>query len=232
MEEKIVDLAEHKYAFAIPAYDGKINVETSSALIDTTNRLTQGGVSWNVLTIKGCALIDATRNELCHKFLHETDADIMICVDSDVSWDWESMQRLLIFSTLYPTVAGIYCSRTEPAKFHLNTTQFETDNNGLLDHSGTGMGFVSLQRSLLENLDVPTYKHPKYPQLMKQFFKCEIQNDVYTGEDIVFFRMLAALGYKPKADINITLRHHGSKDYDYQIKDYIFKENLNGIQAT
>lgn len=233
MKETTVDLTQHKYAFAIPAYDGKMHVETTSALIDTTSKLAQGGVGWSVITIKGCALIDVTRNELCHKFLHETDADIMICIDSDISWDWENMQRLLVFSTLYPSVAGVYCSRTEPAKFHLNTEQLETDNNGLLDHTGTGMGFVSLQRSMLEELDVPKFTHPKYPDKpMKQFFKCEIQGDTFTGEDIVFFRMLAERGYRPKADINITLKHHGFKDYDYQIKDYIFKENLNGIQTT
>lgn len=226
-----VDLTQHKYAFAIPAYDAKVQLETMTSLMDTIARLTQHGISWNLVSIKGSSLIDATRNELTHKFLHETDADIMICIDSDVSWPWESMERLLVFSTLYPTVAGVYCGRIDPPKFHLNLEEVNTDNNGLINHSGTGMGFVSLQRSLLENLDVPTYKHPKYEQRMKQFFKCEVQNDVYSGEDIVFFRELVKQGITPKADINITLTHHGHKDYDYQIKDFIFKEDLNGISS-
>lgn len=231
MSQVEVDLSKHKYAFAVPCYDGRVQLDTMAALIETTSRLSQMGLSWSLITIKGSALIDATRNELMHKFLHETDCDICISIDSDVSWDWKSMERMLIFSTLYDSFAGVYCSRNDPPKFHLNTEDTESDLNGLVSHSGTGFGFVSVSREALEKMDVPTFKHKKYEQRMKVFFKQEVQNDTYIGEDIYFFREFVKQGFSARADLNIQLKHHGPKDFDYQLKDYIFKENFNGIQS-
>jgi hypothetical protein len=218
-----VDLTKHKYAFCIPAYEGKVQLETMNSLMDTTTRLTQYGVPWVLLSIRGSALIDATRNELCHKFLYETDADIMVCIDADIGWEWAAMERLLVFSTLYDTISGIYCSRKEPPTFHLNLLEEQTDANGLISHNGCGMGFTAIQRKVLEGLQVPTYTHNDYDKKLKQFFKCEIQNDVYTGEDICFFRELHKQGFISKADVNIDLVHYGPKAFDYKISDFLFR---------
>lgn len=231
MEQVEVDLRAHKYAFAMPCYDGRVQVDTMASLLESTGRMTQWGLSWSILTIKGSALIDATRNELVHKFLHQTDADILIFIDNDISWEWESMERLLVFSTLYDSVCGVYCSRMDPPKFNLNVLETTPDSNGMLRHNGTGFGFVSLKREVLEKMEVPTFKHKQYPDPMKVFFKQEIQDNTYIGEDIYFFREMTRQGFEARADINIELKHHGPKDFDYQLKDY-FKEILNGIQTT
>lgn len=224
MEQVEVDLTKHKFAFAIPCYDGKVQVDTMTSLLETCGRLTQMGITWQFITIKGSALIDATRNEIMHKFLHETECDILINIDSDISWSWESMERLLVFSTIYDSMAGVYCSRTDPPKFHLNLLDTVPDENGLVRHNGTGFGFVSLKREVLEKMDVSTFKHKKYDDRMRVFFKQEVQNDTFIGEDIYFFREMVKQGFTAYADINITLKHHGPKDYDYQLNQYVFKK--------
>lgn len=229
-----IDLSRSKYCFAIPAYDGKLCLETHTSMLNTTNKLTQMGVPWCAISLRGCALVDSARNQLFHKFLHETDADILVFIDADISWDWESMERLLVWSNLYPCIAGVYCSRIDPPKFTVNVVKQKLNEHGLLQIEGVGLGFTAITRSALEYLNVPQYEDKAYDKPLKQFCKVGLRNGKYIGEDIDFFMTLHEQGIPSYADPGIELKHHGNKTYSYQFKDYISEiigEN-NGLSSV
>jgi len=225
-------LDKHKYAFAIPCYEGKIQTETTLSLLDTSGRFSNLRIPHSFLIIRGGALIHDVRNELVHRFLHLTDCDTLICIDADIQWDWDALLRLLVMSENYPIVAGCYPSRVDPVKFIVNNTTDRLNEHGLLECDGIGMGFVAIQRQVFEKMKVPAYEHSKYDKPVKAFFQLGLQkreNDKIAkpvGEDVWFFREAYKQGFPCMVDPAISLIHHGSKAYDYQFKDYV-KEILN-----
>lgn len=233
------ELTSHKYAFAIPAYEGNVKVETMLSLIDTSGKLSSMHIKHVHISIRGGALIADVRNELVHRFLHLTDCDTLICIDADIQWDWDSMLRLMVLSEQYPIIAGVYPARMDPVKFIVNHTKDTLNEHGLLETNGLGMGFVAIQRQVFEKMDVPTYEHKEYPQPVKQFFATGIQNNKPVGEDVWFFREAYKQGFPCWVDPGINLIHHGYKAYDYKFQDYVHQilrkeETLgdeNGVQA-
>lgn len=216
-----VDLSAHRYAIAIPCYEGKMQVETCTSLLTTTHKFNQHGVGHAFLIIRGGALIADVRNELCHRFLHETDCDTLICIDADIEWTWEALERLLVFSHYHPVVAGIYPARVEPTKFIVNHRSRQLNEMGLLPVEGCGMGFVAIQRSCLENMKTDEYDHKDYPVPVKQFFATTIEDRKPIGEDVFFFRRATEQGFECMVDPGIDLKHHGTKVYDAKLQDYI-----------
>lgn len=233
------NLGEHKYMFAIPAYEGKIQAETALSCLSTSGKLTAQGIPHVFNLIRGGALIDAVRNEIVHRFLHETECDTLVCIDADIEFDWESMERLLVFSGHYPIIAGAYCSRQDPPKFVIKPMSKTLNEHGLMPVAGMGFGFVAIQRQVFEKMaeDTPTYFDELSQKHTKAFFRTgQIGEDgKYIGEDVWFFKEAVRMGFTPMLDPGITLKHHGPKSFDYQIKDYVEQllalgENY-GIQA-
>lgn len=221
------DLATHKYMFAIPAYEGKLQVETALSCLSLSGKLTQSGVPHCFNIIRGSALIDAARNEIVHRFLNESECDTLICIDADIEFSWEAMERLLVFSDKYPIVAGVYCSRQDnPPKFVVNVLKNELNEHGLLPVQGMGFGFVAIQRQVFEKLKeiTPVY----FDELLKKdtyaFFRtgqiCPEKNN-YIGEDVWFFKQAVKAGFTPYVDPGIELIHHGYKAYNFQFKDSV-----------
>jgi len=154
----------------------------------------------------------------------------MVCIDSDISWEWEAMQRLLVFSHYYPIVAGVYPMRKDPPGFFVNGYGGpETANeHGLLACRGTGMGFVAITRKALEQIPAPTYFSPQYPEYpMKAYFQCGLVNNRSFGEDIWFFEEAYKAGITTMIDPGIDLLHHGKKTYDYQFQHAVQKDILS-----
>ena len=218
------ELTGHKYAIAIPCYEGKIQTETTLSLLDTSGKLTLMGIAHAFIVVRGGALIADVRNEMTHRFLHLTDCDTMICIDADIEWSWDDFLRLIVLSSNYPIVAGCYPARLDPVKFIINNTTDKLNEHGLVECNGIGMGYVAIQRQVFEKMNVPTYHNKSYPDLpMKCFFDTGIQNNERIGEDVWFFREAYNQGFPCMVDPEIQIKHHGTKVYDYKFKDYVYQ---------
>lgn len=235
------NLAEKSFMFAIPAYEGKLQVETAMSMLVLAGKLTQAGVRHCFNVVRGGALIDLARNEIAHRFLNETECDILVCIDADIEFTWESMERLLVFACHYPMVCGAYCSRTEPPKFIVNAIEEKPKLNqhGLIPVKGLGFGFVALQRKTLEAMKpyVDTYvDKAAEAKEVYQFYRTGEKNErrEVIGEDVYFFKKAVEAGITPYLDPGITLIHHGSKAFNYQLKDYIDQliGDSNGLQKN
>lgn len=237
--EIVSEITKHKYAIAIPAYDGNIKTETAMSLLDTSGKLCRLNVPHAFIVIRGGALIHDVRNELVHRFLTTTDCDTMICIDADIQWDWDAFLRLAVLSEHYPIVAGAYPCRTDPVKFIVNNTTNKLNEHGLLECNGVGMGFVAIQRKVFETMTAPEYEHKEYDKPLKAFFQVGIQDGKPVGEDVWFFRDAYKQGFPCMIDPAINLVHHGFKAYDYKFQDYVHQilepektlGEENGIQA-
>jgi len=239
-KEIAADLSEHQFMFAIPCYEGKLQVETAISCLSLAGKLSSQSVKHCFNVVRGGALIDAVRNEMFTRFLDETECDILVCIDADIEFDWSSMERLLVFACHYPIVAGAYPCRVDPPKFIINALEEKPSFNehGLVAIKGLGFGFVAIQRSALEKLKeiTPQYIDKVSGKKTWQFFKTGEINEVgeYVGEDVYFFKKAVEVGITPYLDPGISLKHHGSKVFDYKLMDCIdqlVKGESNGLQT-
>lgn len=219
------DLSKHSYAIAVPCYEGKIVAETALSLCSLSHNLTARKVKHAFLIVRAGALIDAVRNELFDRFLHETpECDTIILIDADIEFSWEDAERLLVFSDMYPVVSGTYSGRIDPPKFVVNVMDNKLNEHGLLPHGGTGLGFTAVTRAALESLKVEEYHTLEKPEKkIKEFCRTgrNSETGLYVGEDVFFFKKCLEAGIQPYIDPGISLKHHGTKVYDFPFKNAI-----------
>jgi hypothetical protein len=214
------NLCEHTYSFAMPAYDGKICMETSLSILDSCAQLAKGGVGFSFNFIRSGALIDATRNELIYRFLNETKADTLICIDADIVFSFEMLKRLLIYSHHYPIVTGAYTGKADVPKFIVTVADNKLNKDGLLPVNSLGFGFVAIQRKALEQMAplLDSYYMKDFGTDIKAYFRLLIENGQYVGEDIYFFNKAVEAGIQPMLDPMIELGHMGIKQYNTPFK--------------
>lgn len=213
--EESVDLALHSYFFAVPAYDGLLNLETVGGIVGSVAHLSRHGILNQTCLLRGGTLIDMARNQIVNGFL-KSDCDTLIFIDADIAFDWEGMLRLLAFSCRYPLVMGAYQKRSEPVEFPIRVDG-PINKDGLLPVSGIGLGFCAIKRMVFEELDKHnpvTYDNKDGGGLTQAYFRSVQEGGKYIGEDIYFFRKCKEAGIQPMLDPHIELGHIGSKVYN------------------
>lgn len=210
-----VDLADHSYYFAVPAYDGLLNLETVGGIVGTVAQLSRFGISNQTCLLRGGTLIDMARNQITNGFL-KSEADTLIFIDSDIAFDWDAMKRLLAFSCKYPVVAGAYQKRADPPEFPIKVDG-PLNEDGLLPVSGVGLGFCAIKRSVFETLDKfnpVMYDNKDGGGWQAAYFRSVQEEGRYIGEDIYFFRKCKEAGIQPMIDPGIELGHIGPKVFN------------------
>lgn len=229
--ETAFNLEGQHFHFALPCYDGKLHTETALGLIESSSRLTAMGLGHRVSIIRSGSLIDQTRNELVDRFLQDEKSTVMVFIDSDISFNWENMLRLLAFSTEYPIISGAYPNKKEPTSFTVNWMDNKLNKHGLLPVHSMGIGFTAIQRQVFEKLDAEPYYHKKLKRDLKAYFQCKLRDGVFMGEDIFFFDSVVKAGFQPYIDPRIELGHMGYKEYFHPFKD-VLPELINDERAV
>lgn len=214
----------------MPNYYGNIPMETMVSMLKTQETLTGMGIPLDFLFERGNALIDSARNNLVAQYLKRSVAQKMFFIDSDMAWTPDDFIRILAFSTIYPSVAATYTTRSDnPHKFFLNVgddDKFELNEHGLLRVEGLGLGFSCFDRKLIEEASAKARKYKTEEGRIARLFKIGMSKEgKYQGEDISFFKLLKDLGYSTWVDLDITLTHVGTKLYKASPREALEKLN-------
>ena len=219
--EKSFNLAGRKLMIAIPAYDGKLNIDSAFALSNLAVRTQQLGVKLYMTHLSGCSLITKARNALVADFL-KSDADTLLFVDADVVINADDVLRLLALSQDKDITAGIYPRRGMDRKFFLDyylddNGALEFDANGMLRVKRIGTGFMMIQRHVFETL---IERHPEWAyennvdnRTDYAVFDLGIVNGEYFGEDYLFCDRATAEGFTVFLDPAISLPHVGTEKF-------------------
>ena len=147
----------------IPAYDNKLNIDSSFALANLAIKAKEMGFQLYLTHLSGCSLITKARNSLVADFL-KSDADTLLFVDADVVVTADAILRLMALSIGKDITAGIYPRRGMDRKFFLDyyldeNGALEFDANGLLRVKRIGTGFMMIQRHVIETMIA---NHPEW----------------------------------------------------------------------
>lgn len=199
-----------KIDIGIPAYDGKIHVETARSLWNEQGVAGGCGVDLQVKFLPGVSLITLARNQLAQEFM-DGDADVLVFIDSDVSWEPGDLIRLA--SHPVDLVGGAYRYKSQDENYPvgwLGTPELWAVN-GLLEVARMPAGFLACKRSAFEKMK-DAYPERGYEHMGAKahaYFTAPFRDGSLFGEDAAFCEDFRAIGGKVYLDPELTLTHTG-----------------------
>lgn len=226
-EEKAISLAGRTLMIGVPAYDGKLNIDTAFALANLAVEAGKLGVKLRLTHFSNCSLITTARNGLVSDFL-SSDADALLFIDADVIVKAEDVLRLFALSIGKDITAGIYPRRGMDRKFFLDyyldeNNALHFDENGLLRIKRIGTGFMMIQRHVLETM---IERHPEWAyhnnvenRTEHALFDLGLVDGQYFGEDYLFCERAAQEGFTVYLDPSISLPHIGTAKFERNFEE-------------
>jgi hypothetical protein len=210
-----------KIYVAVPAYDGRITIETARSLCDEQVMAALSGIELSVQFVPGGSLVTTVRDRIASDFL-ASGADRLVFIDSDVSWNLGDLVKLAQYPVDF--VGGCYRYKQEPEGYpvmFLDKEELWADpETGLIEVAAVPAGFLSLSRAVFEQLQAATpnraYKH--FEKEMHAFFHAPPGG----GEDGAFCTEWRAIGGKVWLAPEMKLTHTGgSRDFTGTIGDWL-----------
>lgn len=199
----------------MPAYTGQISVQTAHSIDAALGVLASAGVKVDTHYVAGCCYIDHTRNMLVHDFLASAATD-MLFIDADVGFGLDAILRSV--KSDRPVIAGIYPKKSwTPGQFPvaIDAPEIWADRAGNIECAMVPTGFLRINRAVFEAMapHVETYMHNDGEPDLKAYFKTEIIDGIYWGEDPNFCRKWRALGGKVYAMAQLEFGHVGTHEW-------------------
>lgn len=204
--------------------DGNLRVEFVKSLLDSRHSTPDDPavITETLIHVWGPYLDDA-RNMVVQTFLEQSTCDILLFVDSDISFTREHVQQITdkIHPESSPVVGGLYYSGfgrdgigfapvaynwgTHPETkqpFFRQLTDDDLDLDAeLIKIDAIGTGFLGLHRDLLDSMG----RHFGSPQ---PWFAEETYEGVHMGEDFTFCQRLTELGIPIYLSPQTRVKHH------------------------
>lgn len=197
-----------KLLVAVPAYDGRITIETARSLCNEQVMAALSGVDMSIQFVPGGSLVTTVRDRIACDFL-ASEADRLVFIDSDVSWELGDLLKLARHPVDF--VGGCYRYKQEPEGYpvvFLDKPELWADpETGLLEVAALPAGFLALSRSVFERLreafPARSYKH--FDKELHGFFHAPPGG----GEDGAFCNEWRSIGGQVWLDPELTLTHTG-----------------------
>lgn len=190
---------------AMATYSGKAMPETQRSLAAALDTL-GSKYDFDFVAIAGMCYLDHCRNMLVREFMNSR-ADDMVFVDDDVGFPRDALARLRDFTP--EIVAAIYPKKVEPLSWPVDLAYPpELHPEGLASCLVIPTGLMRIRREVFETLRdraVP-YSSAGGPEV-RAYFKTDIRNGLYWGEDVEFCRMWHASGGKLWGVLDMPMRH-------------------------
>ena len=208
--EKGFDLAGKKLMIGLPAYDHKVGLKMAISLMRLAQNVVEHGITVQISSICGCSVVTRARNMIAHEFL-KSDCDSLIFIDSDMTFDPESVLRLMAWNQNKPIVAGAYEARKD-GKIYIQREVF--------------VKLAELHPEWLhqDNMD------PK--EKLYSFFDFKCTPEGYLGEDFLFCDRAREAGFTVWIDPTIKLGHRGIHEFKSDFGNDIIYPMLKPVEPT
>jgi hypothetical protein len=208
-----------------------VSPQTVLSLLKTYSAAIEHGIPLRVLLEPGISDVEFARCICVHRFLDESEATKLFCIDSDMEWEPEAFMRMLALSTKVDVVCGAYPRKTEPLEFLIGTPgRVAMNEYGCIPCTSGGLGFTVMDREVIVAMarKAPRIKFDvgdlKGKPLAQLFHKGEREDGCVLSEDTTFFNDMRAAGYEVWCDPGLTLGHVGTKVYQGSLYDHMMQK--------
>jgi len=242
--QKGFDLVGKKLMIGLPAYDHKVGLKMAVSLMQLAQKVLEHGIHIQVSSICGCSVVSRARNLIAYEFL-ESDCDHLMFIDSDMTFDADSVIRLMAWNQSKAIVGGAYQARKAGKVYILSLDGGEGVNGteGTVSMDGFGLvkahriatGFMMIQRQVFEKLRAnhPEWRHKDTNSKKKlhAYFDFMTTPEGYIGEDFLFCDRARAEGFDIWIDPTIKLGHMGVHEYESDFGNEILYPMLKPVEA-
>lgn len=242
--QKGFDLVGKKLMIGLPAYDHKVGLKMAVSLMQLAQKVLEHGIHIQVSSICGCSVVSRARNLIAYEFL-ESDCDHLMFIDSDMTFDPDSVIRLLAWNQSKAIVGGAYQARKAGKVYILSLDGGEgvngTEGTVSMDAMGNvkahriATGFMMIQRQVFEKLRAnhPEWRHKdtNSNKLLHAYFDFMTTPEGYIGEDFLFCDRARAEGFDIWIDPTIKLGHMGIHEYESDFGNEILYPMLKPVEA-
>lgn len=198
-----------KVLVCIPAYDGKLCVETVNALLNERLAAFHLPMELDVEFLPRTSLITQARNQLAQAFL-DGEWDRMVFLDADVAFGVGDLIRLAHRPVDF--VAGAYRMKKDPETYPVKSLPagYSRDPaHGLVEVEAVPAGFLCLSRRVFATLRQahPRRAYENQGRHFQGFFHAPIEDGVIWGEDNAFCADWRRAGGRVWIDPEPTLHH-------------------------
>jgi hypothetical protein len=225
-------LRQTRVHICMPCYGGMLTEQTFMSFIKWSNQCRQLGLDWTVETMTNESLISRARNTLTAKFLNTPESTHLMFIDADIGW--EPWHLLVMLDRDVDVIGGLYPMKSLPIKWCVNGIPGkEEGENGLVEVTKTGTGFMLIKRHVFEKLNAhPAVRHfnndiglpRELDPYMKTYFDTAVRENRYYSEDWTFCENWRDLGGQVFIDKRVLLRHVGTYTFDAGNQEQLYRD--------
>ena len=243
--QKGFDLAGKKLMIGLPAYDHKVGVKMAISLMQLGQKLMEHGIDVQVNSLCGCSVVSRARNIIAHQFM-KSDCDNLMFIDADMTFDAESVIRLMCWNQEKAIVAGAYEARKEGKVYIVSLDgghgvngpqgKVTMDEAGLVRAYRVATGFMMIQRRVFEVLKAAhpelEHKDTNTDERMYAYFDFKVTPDGYIGEDFLFCDRAREQGLDIWLDPTIKLGHMGIHEFKSDFGNDVLYPSMKLAEQT
>ena len=213
------EVQPRKVLIATPAYDGRLDVWYTNALVNTIRVAQANNIYVHPVFMSYDALIQRARNDL-FALAVEGEYDDMIFIDSDM--EWHPMWIMELLERKEDVVGGTARKKTDDAEIYVaKTSDLTVHENGLIKCDGLGTGFVKLSREAFTALWEISPEYTNEGKTRRMICDVQVVDGQLYSEDTVLFKKLNELGFDCWLDPKMTCAHIGTKKFYGDIQAYL-----------
>ena len=205
------EVQPRKVLIATPAYDGRLDVWYTNALVNTIRVAQANNIYVHPVFMSYDALIQRARNDL-FALAVEGEYDDMIFIDSDM--EWHPMWVMELLERKEDVVGGTARKKTDEAEIYVaKTSDLTVHENGLIKCEGPGTGFVKLSREAFTALWEISPEYTNEGKTRRMICDVQVVDGQLYSEDTMLFKKLNELGFDCWLDPKMTCAHIGTKKF-------------------
>lgn len=220
-----VNPRELRVDIGMPVHFPYVPFPTTVSLVDTAKVCAKAGLELRQISPVGCSIVTDARSAIVDEFLRG-DATHLFWIDSDMHWHPRDFVRLLSLCTKVDVVGATYPQKLEPIRFMVRQLGERTNELGLVDVTGLGLGFTVMRREVVEKVaatkEMIVSNSGKTG--MREVFRLDKVGLNRLGEDMAFFEDIRAAGYQVWLDPMVNVAHVGIKLYVGNVMDSLTKD--------
>lgn len=185
----------------IASYDGKVCAATTDALLAETVIGYGRGIHFLVDWVSGNALVACARNILVERFLQVEEAECLVMIDADISWNGGDLIKLV--KRPEQVIGATYRLKNRDEKYHAKGPVEKAGD--VYRVGGVPGGFLKMDRSVFERLKPESFSAQGVP--IRNWFPQGMRGNEYFGEDYGFCQQWRDAGGDVYLDPSIRLKH-------------------------